>query len=137
VREAGVALTLIGLAVVTWFALLTSPEPEYVCGSSSNLVVLWSGYDTFPELPAEAECRRRAGVELAKGLALGGTMAVGGLVLAVAGHGRRRLRDAQSGVTRGAEAGRVRRSEDGSQWWDGYRWHRITPDAPAPPPGAP
>jgi hypothetical protein len=125
-----------GIAGVLWFAVLTTPAPEARCGTDPNILVAWGVSDLI--VPGwEHDCRRTATINLAAGVGASAVPIIGGAVLIVLGIGRRRTRLARERSEAIASAEYGKRSQDGSHWWDGYRWQRITDDtaAPAEPPG--
>jgi len=128
VRRIGIALVLLGIGAATWFTWLARPDTESRCDREPNLVMATAGPDNVLDLPTERECRRLATVELAKGMGLGGSLVIGGLVLIAVGSSRHRVKTDRAETAAAAAASRGRRSEDGSQWWDGYRWLPIHRD---------
>lgn len=119
---------VLGIGAATWFTWLARPDIGSRCDREPNLVVATAGPDKVLDHPTERECRRLATVELAKGMGLGGSLVIGGLVLIVVGPSRHRVNTDRVETAAAAAASGVRRSEDGSQWWDGYRWLPIHRD---------
>ncbi len=127
-RKIGISITLVGMAVLIWFAVLSSPQPESVCGDDRNIVVAWQSLDGLPEGSDQLECRRLALVGVAKGLGLSAPLITVGLLIAVsASAGDRSRQSEQREVEANAAAAtRQRPSSDGTKWWDGYRWQSTT-----------
>ncbi len=139
-RKIGIAITLVGIAVLVWFAVLSSPQPASTCGNDPNVVVAWQSLDGLPDGSDQLECRRLALVGLAKGLGLSAPLITVGLLIAVSAGAsdRSRQREEREHTATVAAATRQRPSSDGTKWWDGYRWQtttrstRSTPDARPP-----
>ena len=96
--------------------------------SAPNLIVATTGADRTLQLEHERECRRLATVEVAKGVGVGSALVVLGFVVIVVSPSRRRVQADRVDKAASAVSARERRSEDGTQWWDGYRWLRIERD---------
>ena len=127
-RRLGIGIVLLGLAAATWFTWLERPESGTRCDREPNLIVATTGADRTLQLEHERECRRLATVEVAKGVGVGSALVVLGLVVVVVSPSRRRVKADRVNKAASAVSTRERRSEDGTQWWDGYRWLRIERD---------
>lgn len=127
-RRLGIGIILLGLAAATWFTWLERPEASTRCDREPNLIVATTGADRTLQLERERECRRLAIVEVAKGVGVGSASVILGLVVILVSPSRQRVKADRVDKAASAVSVRERRSEDGTQWWDGYRWLRIKRD---------